>query len=102
MDNKKSPALTVIGDVGVDVVLGPIDRWPAVGTETVMERSELSTAVIWEALSRRKSSYCLKSAMLPSALSGQTRMGDGGRSKSRNDGAATLRRFGSRVPFIAG
>lgn len=34
-------ALTIIGDVGVDVVLGPIDRWPTVGTEILMDRSEL-------------------------------------------------------------
>jgi ribokinase len=36
-----SPALTIIGDVGVDIVLGPIDQWPAVGTEALMDRSEL-------------------------------------------------------------
>jgi ribokinase len=36
-----APALTIIGDVGVDVVMGPIDRWPTVGTELIMERSEL-------------------------------------------------------------
>ena len=41
MDNKNPPALTIIGDVGVDVVLGPIARWPAIGTESLMERSEL-------------------------------------------------------------
>lgn len=35
------PALTIIGDVGVDIVLGPIDHWPAVGTEALMDRSEL-------------------------------------------------------------
>lgn len=35
------PELTIIGDVGVDIVLGPIDRWPTIGTETLMERSEL-------------------------------------------------------------
>jgi sugar/nucleoside kinase (ribokinase family) len=40
MDNNV-PALTIIGDVGVDIVLGPIDHWPAVGTETLMDRSEL-------------------------------------------------------------
>ena len=40
MDND-APALTIIGDVGVDVVLGPIDHWPAVGTESLMDRSEL-------------------------------------------------------------
>src|ERR1700751_5188165 len=33
--------LTIIGDVGVDLVLGPIAEWPRVGTETLIERSEL-------------------------------------------------------------
>jgi ribokinase len=33
--------LIVIGDVGVDLVLGPISEWPRVGTETLVERSEL-------------------------------------------------------------
>ncbi len=33
--------LTIIGDIGVDLVLGPISGWPRVGTETIMERSEL-------------------------------------------------------------
>jgi sugar/nucleoside kinase (ribokinase family) len=33
--------LTIVGDVGVDLVLGPISGWPRVGTETLMERSEL-------------------------------------------------------------
>jgi ribokinase len=33
--------LTIIGDIGVDLVLGPISGWPQVGTETLMERSEL-------------------------------------------------------------
>jgi ribokinase len=41
MDHHNPPALTVIGDVGVDVVLGPIERWPAIGTESLMEPSEL-------------------------------------------------------------
>jgi sugar/nucleoside kinase (ribokinase family) len=41
MDNKNPPALTVIGDVGVDIVLGPVVQWPAIGTESIMERSEL-------------------------------------------------------------
>ena len=41
MDQHNPPALTVIGDVGVDVVLGPIDRWPAIGTESLMDHSEL-------------------------------------------------------------
>jgi ribokinase len=35
------PPLTIIGDVGVDIVLGPVDHWPAVGTEALMDRSEL-------------------------------------------------------------
>src|SRR5215470_7357019 len=33
--------LTIIGDVGVDLVLGPISGWPRVGTETLVEQSEL-------------------------------------------------------------
>lgn len=33
--------LTIIGDVGVDLVLGPLSAWPRVGTETLMEHSEL-------------------------------------------------------------
>ena len=33
--------LIIIGDVGVDLVLGPISGWPRVGTETLVERSEL-------------------------------------------------------------
>ena len=36
-----TPSLTIIGDVGVDLVLGPISGWPKVGTETLVERSEL-------------------------------------------------------------
>src|SRR5215468_3639749 len=37
----ESHGLTIVGDVGVDLVLGPISGWPQMGTETVMERSEL-------------------------------------------------------------
>jgi sugar/nucleoside kinase (ribokinase family) len=33
--------LIIIGDVGVDVVLGPISEWPRIGTETLVQRSEL-------------------------------------------------------------
>src|SRR5579859_6651451 len=33
--------LTIIGDIGVDLVLGPISDWPQPGTETLIERSEL-------------------------------------------------------------
>jgi ribokinase len=37
----KQHRLIVIGDVGVDLVLGPIAEWPRIGTETLVERSEL-------------------------------------------------------------
>ena len=37
----KPHRLAVIGDVGVDLVLGPIAEWPRVGTEALVERSEL-------------------------------------------------------------
>lgn len=33
--------LIIIGDIGVDLVLGPLSEWPRVGTETLMEHSEL-------------------------------------------------------------
>jgi ribokinase len=33
--------LTIIGDVSADLVLGPLSEWPRVGTETLVERSEL-------------------------------------------------------------
>ena len=33
--------LTIIGDVGADLVLGPISGWPRIGTETIVEHSEL-------------------------------------------------------------
>jgi ribokinase len=33
--------LTVIGDVSADLVLGPISGWPRIGTETIVEQSEL-------------------------------------------------------------
>jgi ribokinase len=39
--NNSHPALTVVGDVGVDIVLGSIERWPAIGTELLMDKSEL-------------------------------------------------------------
>lgn len=37
----KQHRLVIIGDVGVDLILGPISAWPRVGTETLVERSEL-------------------------------------------------------------
>jgi ribokinase len=36
-----SPRLTIVGDISVDLVMGPLDHWPAVGTEMIMQRSEL-------------------------------------------------------------
>ena len=38
---EKQPSLTVIGDIGVDLVMGPLDDWPSIGTETIMPQSEL-------------------------------------------------------------
>lgn len=35
------PRLTLIGDAGVDLIMGPIAHWPQVGTETLVERCEL-------------------------------------------------------------
>ncbi|WP_454717459.1 carbohydrate kinase family protein [Caulobacter segnis] len=39
--NHAPPSLTIIGDVAVDLVLGPVTGWPKIGTETIMQRSEL-------------------------------------------------------------
>ena len=36
-----SQRLTIIGDIGIDLVMGPVSGWPRLGTETMMERSEL-------------------------------------------------------------
>jgi ribokinase len=33
--------LTVIGDVSADLVMGPISGWPRIGTETVVDHSEM-------------------------------------------------------------
>ncbi|WP_377157825.1 carbohydrate kinase family protein [Roseateles sp. UC29_93] len=35
------PPLSIVGDVGVDLVLGSLTGWPQVGTELLMPRSEL-------------------------------------------------------------
>jgi len=37
----KPARLVVIGDVGVDLVMGPIGDWPRVGTEILMDKSEV-------------------------------------------------------------
>jgi sugar/nucleoside kinase (ribokinase family) len=36
-----APGLTIIGDICIDLILGSVDGWPAIGTETLMERSEM-------------------------------------------------------------
>jgi ribokinase len=33
--------LVIIGDIGIDLVMGPISGWPRVGTESIVERSDL-------------------------------------------------------------
>lgn len=33
--------LTIVGDVSADLVMGPISGWPRIGTETVVEHSEM-------------------------------------------------------------
>jgi len=33
--------LTIVGDVSADLVLGPISGWPRIGTETVVDHSEM-------------------------------------------------------------
>ena len=40
MDTIK-PHLSIIGDLGVDLVMGSVDGWPQIGTEVIMSRSEL-------------------------------------------------------------
>jgi len=40
MSSARHP-LTIIGDIGVDLLLGPLSSWPRIGTEIIMERSEL-------------------------------------------------------------
>lgn len=36
-----APPLLVLGNANVDIVMGEVDGWPAVGTEIVVERSEM-------------------------------------------------------------
>lgn len=38
---RQLPLLTIIGDVGVDLVMGPLDGWPKIGTESLMSQSEM-------------------------------------------------------------
>lgn len=41
MTTEGQQRLIIIGDIGVDLVLGPLSDWPQPGTETLMEHSEL-------------------------------------------------------------
>ena len=36
-----TPSLLVLGNANVDLVLGEVDGWPAIGTEVMVERSEM-------------------------------------------------------------
>lgn len=38
---RDAPSVTVIGDVSVDLVMGPLAQWPTIGTESVLPRSEM-------------------------------------------------------------
>lgn len=38
---EKQPTFTVIGDVSIDLVMGPVDNWPSIGTETIVEHTEM-------------------------------------------------------------
>lgn len=40
-NSNSMPELTIIGDIGIDLILGPVDGWPIIGTEVLMERSEM-------------------------------------------------------------
>ena len=35
------PRISILGDIGIDLVMGPLDGWPETGTETLMPRSEM-------------------------------------------------------------
>lgn len=35
------PKLVIIGDVGLDLIMGPLDQWPEAGTETIVDRTEM-------------------------------------------------------------
>lgn len=38
---RAAPAVTILGDSGIDLVMGPLDQWPQPGTETLMPRSDM-------------------------------------------------------------
>jgi sugar/nucleoside kinase (ribokinase family) len=38
---KATPPILVLGNINVDLVLGPVDGWPAIGTEIEVERAEM-------------------------------------------------------------
>lgn len=39
--NASQPTIVIVGDVSVDHVMGPIDGWPAIGTEALAQRSQM-------------------------------------------------------------
>lgn len=41
MAPEAAPAILVLGNANVDLVLGEVDGWPAIGTEIMVERSEM-------------------------------------------------------------
>ncbi len=36
-----APGLIVLGDIGIDMVMGPLPEWPRIGVETLMPRSDM-------------------------------------------------------------
>jgi len=57
MTGKLSRPLAVIGNVNVDLILGPAEPWPKAGTEIIVDHDELrvggqagNSALVWEAL----------------------------------------------------
>lgn len=37
----EAPRVVVLGDIAVDMVMGPLSEWPRIGTETLMPRSDM-------------------------------------------------------------
>jgi sugar/nucleoside kinase (ribokinase family) len=63
--NRPGPAVLVIGNVNVDIIMGPLVPWPRPGTETILPQSELrvggavgNTALALQALGGRYRMIC--------------------------------------------
>ncbi len=39
-DTTKTPTIHVVGNVNIDLIMGVLPTWPAIGTETVLDQSE--------------------------------------------------------------